>query len=507
MKMLRNLQARLARTLLVLLATGGAVMATAGSASAAYQYVGDFDQGFNGAAWTAIDPQTKDLYVTNQLNSAVVKTEASGSYLTQFGSFGTGPGQFDTPEGVAVDPSTGDVYVADANVDRGYGGRIEKFDSSGNYITEWDINSSYFPWGVAVDASNGDVYVAEQPTGLDDGKVEVFNSSGSFQFSFSTGSQSYPAGIAINSATGVVYVADLASVVSMFSTTGAPEGQFGGSGGGDGQFNQAWGIAIDPQTDDVFVVDGGDRVEEFDQSGKYVGQFGSLGSGEDQFESPVGIAINPDSRWIYVADRELQTVQVTSQVPPQSQSPPVVSGIAQDGHVLSSTTGSWSSPDPLSYRYQWLRCKPGACFPIAGATANSYQLTFADIGWSVTANVTATDVEHMNWQSTAAGVGPVAKPPIPTPIAHPLIEGILRVGQSLRATSGRWSSPDPLTFAYQWERCGTNTPCVAIRGATRAGYQLTGADRGHRITVLVRATDKEGQTGHATAPVTGPVAG
>jgi DNA-binding beta-propeller fold protein YncE len=504
--MFKNVHTRLGRTLLVLLATATTAVVMAGPASAAYQYVGDFDQGFNGAAWTAIDPQTKDLYVTDQLNYSVVKTESSGSYLTRFGSSGTGPGQFDSPEGVAVDPSTGDVYVADANVDRGFGGRIEKFDSSGNYITEWNVSANYFPWGVAVDPSNGDVYVAEQPSGAGEGQVEVFDSGGNLQFSFPTGANSYPAGIAINSATGVVYVADLASVVSMFSTTGTPEGQFGSPGGGNGQFTQAWGVAIDPQTDDVFVVDGeGDRVEEFDQSGNYVGQFGSAGSGEDQFTAPVGIAIDPDSRWIYVADRSRQTVQVTAQVAPQNQSPPVVSGITQDGHVLTSTTGSWSSPDPLSYSYQWLRCKTGACFPIAGATANSYKLTYADIGWSVTANVTATDLEHMNGQSTAAWVGPVAKPPIPSPIINPSIQGILQVGQSLRATSGRWSSPDPLTFAYQWERCGTNTRCAAIPGANHAGYQLTRADRGHRLTVLVRATDKEGQTGRATAPLTGPV--
>jgi DNA-binding beta-propeller fold protein YncE len=510
--MFTRLRARVARAQLVLPATAAAVVLTAvvgaAPASAAYQYVGQFDQGFAAPSWTAIDPQSNDLYVVDPASSRVIKTQSSGSYITQFGSFGTGPGQFDSPEGVAVDPSTGDVYVADANVAQGYGGRIEKFDSAGNYLAEWNISANDLPRGVAVNSGNGGVYVAEQPSVTGGGQVEVFDSSGNLQFAFPTGASSYPTGIAINSPTGVVYVADQANVVSMFTTAGTATGQFGGPGTGNGQFNQPWGVAIDAQTDNVFVVDqGGDRVEEFDQNGKYVGQFGSQGNGQDQFLSPVGISVNPTSRWIYVTDRSLQTVQVTDQVPPAIESPPVISGQAQDGQLLVTTQGTWSSPDPLSYSYQWLRCSKTACFPIAGATNSSYKLTFSDVGWLVTVNVTATDQEHMKGQSTAASVGQVAKPPIPSPVVYPAIQGILHVGQSLTASSGRWNSPDPLTFAYQWRRCSTASACTTIAGATNSTYLLTHADVGHRLQVVVSATDHEQQTGHANSALTGKVTG
>jgi DNA-binding beta-propeller fold protein YncE len=53
------------------------------------------------------------------------------SYLTQWGSFGTGNGQFNVPFGVAVD-SFGNVYVADAD-----NSRIQKFTSGGTYLTQW----------------------------------------------------------------------------------------------------------------------------------------------------------------------------------------------------------------------------------------------------------------------------------------------------------------------------------------------------------------------------------
>jgi DNA-binding beta-propeller fold protein YncE len=45
-----------------------------------------------------------------------------GRYFSQFGSGGSGKGQFNNPVGVAVDPSNGDVYVADLGNDR-----VEKF--------------------------------------------------------------------------------------------------------------------------------------------------------------------------------------------------------------------------------------------------------------------------------------------------------------------------------------------------------------------------------------------
>ena len=47
-----------------------------------------------------------------------------GTFLTKWGSFGSGDGQFNEPDGVAIDAS-GNVYVADTG-----NNRIQKFDSS-----------------------------------------------------------------------------------------------------------------------------------------------------------------------------------------------------------------------------------------------------------------------------------------------------------------------------------------------------------------------------------------
>jgi DNA-binding beta-propeller fold protein YncE len=80
-------------------------------------------------------------------------------YLTQWGSYGSGSGQFDAPIGVAVDAS-GNVYVADGN-----NHRIQKFTGNGSYLTQWGTQGTADgqfdgPFGVAVDAS-GNVFVSE----------------------------------------------------------------------------------------------------------------------------------------------------------------------------------------------------------------------------------------------------------------------------------------------------------------------------------------------------------
>jgi hypothetical protein len=65
------------------------------------------------------------------------------------------------PEGIAVDSSSGNVYVADtAN------NRIQVFSSNGTFISKWGGYGSgngtlRFPTDIAVDSSSGNVYVAD----------------------------------------------------------------------------------------------------------------------------------------------------------------------------------------------------------------------------------------------------------------------------------------------------------------------------------------------------------
>jgi hypothetical protein len=97
------------------------------------------------------------------------------------------------------------------------------------------------------------------------------------------------------------------------------------------------------------------------------------------------------------------------------------------------------------------------------------------------------------------------------PVHHsrPKITGQPVVGQTLKAGPGRWSRARALRF--RWERCNAaGARCKTIRvghAARPAGgrkYGLTKADIGHRIRVLVRATNQFG-TSSVTSRATGVI--
>jgi len=64
-------------------------------------------------------------------NHRIQKFNSSGIYQSQFGSFGTGDGQFYWPKGIALD-SNGNIYVVDTE-----NNRIQKFNSSGIYQSQF----------------------------------------------------------------------------------------------------------------------------------------------------------------------------------------------------------------------------------------------------------------------------------------------------------------------------------------------------------------------------------
>ncbi len=61
---------------------------------------------------------TKRVYVTDFGNNRVVVLDSTGAIIKTFGATGSGAGQFTQPRGVAVDPTDGDIAVADFGNDR-----------------------------------------------------------------------------------------------------------------------------------------------------------------------------------------------------------------------------------------------------------------------------------------------------------------------------------------------------------------------------------------------------
>ena len=88
-------------------------------------------------------------------------TGPGSASLQQWTTTGTGPlttvtsfnggATFASPAGVAVDPSTGDLYVANSAVSQ-----VEVFDPTGNYLTRLDVAGK--PFGVGVNQAGTTLY-------------------------------------------------------------------------------------------------------------------------------------------------------------------------------------------------------------------------------------------------------------------------------------------------------------------------------------------------------------
>jgi hypothetical protein len=75
---------------------------------------------------------------------------------------------------------------------------------------------------------------------------------------------------------------------------------------------------------------------------------------------------------------------------PASTSPPVISGLAQDGQTLSASVGSWTN-GPTRFTYRWLRCDSvgNNCAPLGAASTQ--RLTSADVGHRIRVSVSAAN--------------------------------------------------------------------------------------------------------------------
>ncbi|MCZ6794129.1 MAG: SMP-30/gluconolactonase/LRE family protein [Planctomycetota bacterium] len=96
------------------------------------------------------------------LNDRILKFASDGRFLKEWGGRGAAHGQFDRPQGMAIERRDGREYllVADSN-----NHRVQRFDLEGRFVAAWGRlgNGSgelRYPFSVAV-GSRGHIYVAE----------------------------------------------------------------------------------------------------------------------------------------------------------------------------------------------------------------------------------------------------------------------------------------------------------------------------------------------------------
>jgi hypothetical protein len=180
-----------------------------------------------------------------------------------------------------------------------------------------------------------------------------------------------------------------------------------------------------------------------------------------------------------------------------------VDGRTLDGDQVAADVGAWSNL-PSSYGYQWERCDASGngCVAIDGALDADYKLTGADAGGTVRVIVSATNATGTGTAvtSSASTIVVSRKPAV---ASAPGITGTAIQGSTLTASAGTWTN-NPVSYAYQWERCSGT--CAAIAGASGSTHTLGPADVGSTIEVTVTASNAAGSvsaTSQPTATVTG----
>lgn len=288
----------------------------------------------------------------------ITRFDATSRLLFRLTATGTGDGQLNYPTAIAMDAS-GNTYVGDQS------GRIQKFDASGAYVSKFGtpgigagqlgnhINS------IAID-SQGNFYVVDSnSTGLSD-RIQKFDANGNFVRAIgSKGSgvgQFNSSGILrVAVSSNALYAADL-SRVQKFDLDGTYLSQFGTVGTADNQIAGSLSIAVGSDGT-IGVVSRGDytgggydySLKYFDQNATYLGksflgnsvdnitnfsrlaaasdgfyvlrtnevrqrsvsgldQSVILGNGDSSINSPTGITTDASGN-VYVADRNNARVQ------------------------------------------------------------------------------------------------------------------------------------------------------------------------------------------------------
>jgi NHL repeat len=165
--------------------------------------------------WPTVNPVTGNVWVASSFDDQYWIFSPDGKFLEAWGTPGTGPGQFKlttndpNPDGVgaiAFGPD-GTFYVADNG-----NHRVEKFDKDRHFVTMWGsfgTGDGQFasPKGIATDGKT--IYVADDPRG----DVQAFDTNGRFLRSFP-----FPFVLFTLARSGHLFVADRSGVLELDGT-------------------------------------------------------------------------------------------------------------------------------------------------------------------------------------------------------------------------------------------------------------------------------------------------
>jgi sugar lactone lactonase YvrE len=268
--------------------------------------------------WGVTVDSSGNVYVADAHNNRVQKFDSNGIFLAKWGSFGQGDGQFDGsgnngPYGVVSD-ANGNIYMTDCGPRSTLGNnRIQKFTSDGTFVTKWGSYGSgdgqfASPIGIGMD-SLGYVYVADWYNF----RIQKFTPDGIFITKWGTegsgdGQFEYPQSVA-GDAAGNIFVADTYNHrIQKFDSNGNFLMKWGSYGNGDGQFYLPAGVVVD-SSGNVYISDSwNQRVQKFTADGKFLTKW----SVPSQWAYLQGITVDGEGN-VYVVNNGYNRVQKFAQ--------------------------------------------------------------------------------------------------------------------------------------------------------------------------------------------------
>ena len=228
-------------------------------------------RGFNNPVDVALDSQGL-LYVLSRGGpeltlrlpyKRVTICTVDEEYLGEFGTGGTGDGEFWWPSSLAFD-SEDRLYIADEALQR-----VSVFSKKGGLLDQWGTH------------------------GTRGGQLDR------------------PSAMAFDAEDNLFVTDSLNHRIQKFTKDGKFLEKWGEAGDGQGQFNMPWGIVLDGHGS-LYVADWrNDRVQKFDTKGNFIASWGGAVDGESRFNRPSGLAVDQEGN-IYVCDWGNERVQVMS---------------------------------------------------------------------------------------------------------------------------------------------------------------------------------------------------
>lgn len=241
------------------------------------------------------------LLVSDTIHNRIIKFDTSGNYLGEFGSGGSGDGQFDRPQGLTTD-SAGNIYVVDV-----YNHRVEVFDASGNFVRTFGNNSGsaddpyYFEYPKDVEVlGDGNIIVTSQNSQ----RIKRYTNTGVFVLQWGengTGTSQFttPQYLAKTSDESI-WVSDPSQKrLQKFGNTGTHLLTISNSKQENGSFINPSSVAFDTSGNE-YVLDSTGRVQKFNSTGTYLST--PIANVNDQVVSGAWhVAVSPINGHIFIS--------------------------------------------------------------------------------------------------------------------------------------------------------------------------------------------------------------